>query len=113
MQQALELFELLQARKSKEADKSVTVEAEPVVRAPERAEPLSFLTIGTVEGIIGSTSPDALQEQTSSWEGKVEKFMRLSHTYSSDNTTTHTLLTILSREKNATWWTKRCTGTFF
>jgi hypothetical protein len=86
MQQALELFELLQARKSKEAEKAVTVEAEPVARAPARAEPLSYLTLGTVEGIIGSTSPDALQGQTSSWEEKVEKFVRLSHTYSSDNT---------------------------
>jgi hypothetical protein len=65
MQQALDLFELLQeARKSKEAEKSVTVEAEPVARAPARAEPLSYLTLGTVEGIIGSTNPDALQEQT-------------------------------------------------
>ncbi len=86
MQQALDLFELLQARKSKETDKSVMVEAEPVARAPARAEPLSYLTLGTVEGIVGSTNPDALQEQTSSWEGKVENFMRLSHTYSSDNT---------------------------
>ncbi len=68
MQQALDLFEMLQARKSKEAKKSVTVEAEPVARAPPRAEPLSYLTLGTVEGIVGSTSPDALQEQTSSWE---------------------------------------------
>jgi hypothetical protein len=86
MQQALDLFELLPARKSKKADKSVTVEAEPVARAPARAEPLSYLTLGSVEGIIASTNPDALQEQTSSWEGKVEKYMRLSHTYSSDNT---------------------------
>ncbi len=86
MQQALELFELLQAKKSREADKAVTVEAEPVARAPARAEPLSYLTLGTVEGIIASTNPDALQEQMSSWEGKVEKYMRLSHTYSSDNT---------------------------
>jgi hypothetical protein len=86
MQQALELFELLQARKSKEVDKTVTVEAEPVARAPARAEPLSYLALGTVEGIIGSTNPDALPEQTSTWEGKVEKYMRLSHSYSSDNT---------------------------
>ncbi len=85
-QQALELFELLQAKKSKEVDKAVTVEAEPVARAPARAEPLSYLTLGTVEGIIGSTNPDALPEQTSTWEGKVEKYMRLSHSYSSNNT---------------------------
>ncbi len=62
------------------------MEAEPVARAPVRAEPLSYLNLGAVEGIVGSTNPDALQEQTSSWEGKVEKFMRLSHTYSSNNT---------------------------
>jgi hypothetical protein len=86
MQQALDLFELLQARKSKEAEKSVTVEAEPVARAPARAEPLSYLTLGTGEGIIASTNPDVLQEQTSSWEEKVGKHMRLSHTYSSSNT---------------------------
>ena len=86
MQQASDLFELLQARKSKEAEKAVTVEAQPVARAPVRAEPLSYLTLGTVEGIVGSTSPDALQELTSSWEGKVKKYMRLSHSYSSDNT---------------------------
>ena len=60
MQQALELFELLQARKSKEADKAVTVEAEPIARAPARAEPLSYLTLGTVEGIVGSANPDEL-----------------------------------------------------
>jgi hypothetical protein len=76
----------MQAKKSKEADKAVTVEAEPVTKTPARAAPLSYLTLGTVEGIIASTNPDALQEQTSSWEGKVEKYMRLSHTYSSDNT---------------------------
>jgi hypothetical protein len=86
MQQALDLFELFQARKSKEAEKAVTVEAEPVARTPVRAEPLSYLTLGPVEGIVASTDPDALQEQTSSWEGKVEKFVRLSHSYSSDNT---------------------------
>ncbi len=57
----------------KEAEKSATVEAQPVAGAPIRAEPLSFLTLGTVEGIVGSTSPDTLQEQTS-WEGKVEKY---------------------------------------
>jgi hypothetical protein len=64
MQQALELFELLQARKSKEAEKSVTVEAEPVARAPARAEPLSYLTLGTVEGIIASTN-SAVQRHSS------------------------------------------------
>jgi hypothetical protein len=79
----LDLLELLQARKSKEEEeKAVTVEAQPAARVPVRAEPLSYLTLGTVEGIVGSTNPDALQEQTSSWEGKVEKYMRLSHSYS-------------------------------
>ena len=49
MQQALDLFELLQARKTKDVEKTVMVDAEPVARAPARAEPLSFLTLGTVE----------------------------------------------------------------
>ncbi len=61
------------------------MEAQPVARAPVRAEPLSYLTLGTVEGIIENTSSGTLQEQTS-WEGKMEKYMCLSHTYSSDNT---------------------------
>jgi hypothetical protein len=86
MQQALDLFEMLQARKSKEADKSVTMDAQPVAFTRPRAEPLSFLTLRTVEGIIGSTDPNTLTEFTTSWESKVEKYMRLSHTYSSVNT---------------------------
>ncbi len=86
IQQALDLFELLQARKSNEADKPVTVEAQPVAESQLRAEPLAFLALRTVEGIIGSTEPNSLPELTTSWEGKVEKYMRLSHTYSSDNT---------------------------
>jgi hypothetical protein len=85
MQQAVELFELLQANKTREAEKSVTVETQPFEREPRRNEPLFFLTLGTVEGIVGSADPGTLQEQTS-WEGKMEKFVNLSHTYSSDNT---------------------------
>jgi hypothetical protein len=38
MQQAVDLFEMLHARKAMLADKSVTVEAEPVARAPIRAD---------------------------------------------------------------------------
>jgi hypothetical protein len=34
MQQVLEVFELLQAKKAKDAEKAVTVEAQPVARAP-------------------------------------------------------------------------------
>jgi hypothetical protein len=38
MQAAVELFELLQARRAKEAEKSQMVEAQPVERAAERTE---------------------------------------------------------------------------
>ncbi len=61
--------------------------AHPVERASRGTEPLSFLTLQTVEGIVGSTDFDAPQGQTS-WEGKMEKFVRLGHTYSSVNTVT-------------------------
>ncbi len=49
------------------------------------AEPLPFLTLAAVEGIIGSTEGGIPPEQ-STWNDKVEKFMRLSVAYSSDRT---------------------------
>ena len=55
MNQALELFELLQSRRSAEAVRPPTVDAQQVEVAPRRAEPLSFMTLQTVEGIIDST----------------------------------------------------------
>ena len=62
------------------------MDAQPVAAAQPRAEPLSFLTLRTVEGIIGSTDSNTLTELATSWESKVEKYTRLSHTYSSVNT---------------------------
>ncbi len=87
MNQALELFELLQSRRSAEAIRPPTVDAQQVEVTPRRAEPLSFMTLQTVEGIIDSTDIDAAQRQTS-WESKMEKFVNLGHAYSSVNTVT-------------------------
>jgi hypothetical protein len=53
----MELFEtLLQAKRANEAERQPTVEALPVMSAERRAEPLPlpFLTLSTVEGIVGS-----------------------------------------------------------
>jgi hypothetical protein len=87
MNQALELFELLQSRRSAEVVRPPTVDAQQVELVPRRAEPLSFMTLQTVEGIIDSTDFDAAQGQTS-WESKMEKFVGLGHAYSSVNTVT-------------------------
>ncbi len=65
MNQALELFELLQSRRAAEVAKPPTIEAQQVEVVPGRAEPLSFMTLQTVEGIVGSTDFDAAQGQTS------------------------------------------------
>jgi hypothetical protein len=45
MEQALELFELMQARRSADVEKAHTVEAHHVDAAPRQAEPLSFMTL--------------------------------------------------------------------
>jgi hypothetical protein len=87
MEQALELFELMQARRSADVGKAPTVEALHVEVAPRRAEPLSFMTLQTVEGIVGSMEFCTPQGQTS-WESKMEKFLNLGHAYSSTNTVT-------------------------
>ena len=87
MEQALELFELMQARRSADVGKAPTVEALHVEVAPRRAEPLSFMTLQTVEGIVGSMEFCTPQGQTS-WESKMEKFLNLGHAYSSGNTVT-------------------------
>jgi hypothetical protein len=87
MNQALELFELLQSRRTAEAARPPTIEAQQVEVAPGRAEPLSFMTLQTVEGIVDSTDFDAAQGQTS-WESKMEKVVNLGHAYSSVNTVT-------------------------
>jgi hypothetical protein len=87
MNQALELFELLQFRRAAEVAKPPTIEAQHIEVAPGRAEPLSFMTLQTVEGIVSSTDFDAAQGQTS-WESKMEKFVNFGHAYSSVNTVT-------------------------
>jgi hypothetical protein len=87
MEQALELFELMQARRSADVENTPTVEALHVGVAPRQAEPLSFMTLQTVEGIVGSMEFRTLQGQTS-WESKMEKFLNLGHAYSSENTVT-------------------------
>jgi hypothetical protein len=62
MNQALELFELLQSRRAAETVRPSTIEAQQVEVAPRRAEPLSFMTLQLVEGIVGdSTDFDAAQ----------------------------------------------------
>jgi hypothetical protein len=61
------------------------VEAQPVVNPGERLPSLSFLTLSTVEGIVGGANPAELGGQ-STWEAKVEKFMHLSNSYSTNHT---------------------------
>ena len=72
----IELFETLQAKRAREAERQSTVEALPVMSAKRRTEPLSFLTLSTVEGIVGGTNPADLVEQTT-WNAKLENFMSL------------------------------------
>ena len=85
MNQALELFELLQSRRASEVIRPPTIEAQHVEVAPGRAEPLSFMTLQTVERIIESSDLDADQGQNS-WEAKMNKFVGLGRAYSSVNT---------------------------
>jgi hypothetical protein len=87
MEQALELFELMQARRTAEVEKAPTIEAHHVEVAPRQAEPLSFMTLQTVEGIVGSMDFCTPQGQTS-WESKMETFLNLGYAYSSANTVT-------------------------
>jgi hypothetical protein len=87
MEQALELFELMQARRSADVEKAHTVEAHHVDAAPRQAEPLSFMALQTVEVIVGSMDFFTPEGQTS-WESKMEKFLNLGHAYSSENTVT-------------------------
>ncbi len=75
----MELFETLQAKCAMKAEKQPTVEALPLRSAQRRVEPLSFLTLNTVKGIVGGTNPADLEEQTT-WNAKLEKFTSLSET---------------------------------
>ena len=54
---------------------------------PPRAEPLSFLTLETVERIVTNVDLGNLEEQET-WEGRMEKFVNLGNAYSSMNTLT-------------------------
>jgi hypothetical protein len=99
----MELFETLQAKRAREAEKQLSAEALPVRSAERRAEQLSFLTLNTVEGIVGGTNSADLDEQTT-WNAKLERFMSLSEAYSSNKS---------SREKRATWSTRHYIRTFF
>ncbi len=55
MQQAIELFEMLQERRARATHSLGMVEAQPIMQVVTGAEPLPFLTLASVEGIIGST----------------------------------------------------------
>ncbi len=68
-----------------EGEKAQMVEAQPVGPPKDRLPPLSFLTLNTVEGIVGRTDSVEMGGQ-STWEEKVEKLMRLSHSYSTSHT---------------------------
>ena len=64
MSQALELFELMQSRRAAEVARPPTIEAQHIEVAAGRAEPLSFMTLKTVEGIVGDANFDTDQGQT-------------------------------------------------
>ncbi len=82
MQQAIELFETLQERTTPAMG---MVEAQPIVQLALGAEPLPFLTLVSVEGIIGSTEGE-IPPELSTWNDRMEKCMRLSAANSSDRT---------------------------
>ena len=112
LQQIREMMEALRARTPDEGEKAQMVEAQPVIPPRDRLAPLSFLTLSTVEGIVGGTGPSEVGEQ-STWEEKKEKFMRLSHSYSTSHTISgetcylvdkalyeHVLLAVAARKQN-------------
>ncbi len=75
------------ARKASEVEKPPTVEAQHVEVIQPRAEPLSFLTLETVEGIVRNTDIANLEEYET-WERRMKKFVSLGDAYSSVNTHT-------------------------
>ena len=85
MNQALELFELMQAKRAGDVVKHATVEVQHVEAEAPRAEPLSFLSLQTVEGIVSNMDLGNLEEQET-WEGRMEKFVKLGNAYSTTNT---------------------------
>ncbi len=62
MQQAIELFEMLQERRARATHSLGMVEAQTIGQVASGAEPLSFLTLVSVEGIIGSTLDQRLSK---------------------------------------------------
>ncbi len=80
MEQAYELLAMIHAREALVVEKPPTIEAHQIEVAQPRAEPLSFLTGETVEGIVGDVDFDATQGQ-SAWQTKMEKFMSMGHAY--------------------------------
>jgi hypothetical protein len=78
-EQALELFELMQSRRAVEIEKTPTIEAHHIEVASRRAEPLPFLTLQTVERIVGSTDFYCTPQGQTTWESKMEKFVSLGH----------------------------------
>ncbi len=87
MLQCWELFTKLSARKQAEAERAPTVEARHVEVLPPRTEPLSFLTLETVEEIVMNTNIGNLEEHET-WERRMENFVNLGNAYSSENTLT-------------------------
>ncbi len=85
--QAIELFHLMQSRSVSDMAKGTAVEAQQVEVLAPRAEPLSFLTRTTVEGIVLTMDLGNLEEQET-WEGRMDKFLNLENAYSSVNTIT-------------------------
>ncbi len=83
--QAWELFTRFSARKASQAEKPPTIETQHVEVLPPRAEPLSFLTLETVEGIVRNTDIEDLEEHETC-ERRMEKFVNLGDAYSSANT---------------------------
>jgi hypothetical protein len=58
------LMKGMRAKSTKGSDKEETVEVLSVEGVGERTQPLSFLTLNTVEGIVGGTDPAELAEQS-------------------------------------------------
>ena len=73
---------MLQSRRAADVVKTPTIEARHVEVTSGRAEPLSFMTIQTVEGIVRNMDIEG-REEHATWERRMEKFMNLGDAYSS------------------------------
>jgi hypothetical protein len=85
LHQIREMMMAMSAKTPVEVEKAHMIEAQPVGPPRDRLPPLSFLTLSTVEGIVGRTNPSDIGGQFT-WEEKMEKFMHLSHSYSTNRT---------------------------